>query len=440
MAIVARSSSQSTNHRRNCVQSQQFLLRASRKLARSLDYETTLQTVAHVSQPFVSDMCVVCMVAPDGQLKPGGVGHVNPSTESWFSELATYDAVRPPGFVIRAVRTRKPVLLPELSPAALDGIAHEEHVQNDPTLLVAVDGTAAKSGICMPMIARGNVLGVLSFMWRDGAAVQFDSQDLGLIQQLTRLCAQAVDNASLYQAAVEAARVHEESLATTSHELRTPLSEIKGFVTTLLRSDVDWDAETRQDFLREIERQADRLNALIGDLLDLSRWSSSGYINFERASTPTEMLVHTAVDRVRAHLSNSALEIDAGLAKLPPVWVDAKRIRQVLGNLVENATKYAPGSQIRISAGVAHSGTAVDMLVEDNGPGIPVEDLDRIFDRFYRGRAGRRSEVPGTGLGLAIARMIIEGHGGTIRAENRLGSGARFIVTLPVVPSTPPNP
>jgi signal transduction histidine kinase len=130
------------------------------------------------------------------------------------------------------------------------------------------------------------------------------------------------------------------------------------------------------------------------------------------------------------------VEIGSNLRRLPAVWVDARRIHQVITNLVENAFKYAPGSDIRLWGRVVDAGNTVEIAVEDDGPGIPVEDLEHIFDSYYRGATRERSEVPGTGLGLAIARTIVQGHGGRIRAENREGGGARFVVSLPCVAAT----
>jgi two-component system, OmpR family, sensor histidine kinase KdpD len=147
--------------------------------------------------------------------------------------------------------------------------------------------------------------------------------------------------------------VREEFLATTSHELRTPLSEIKGFVTTLLRTDVQWDEPTRKDFLRKIDSDADRLDALISDLLDMSQLVSGGAQNFERLPTAPAVLVSGGLDRVHGRLADAQVDIDPSIGTLPAVWVDARRIEQVFANLVENAIKFAPGSAIRISGSVA---------------------------------------------------------------------------------------
>jgi len=296
--------------------------------------------------------------------------------------------------------------------------------------MTAIRMLRARSAIAVPLVARERALGVLSLA-RLEASPAFVPEDLAMVQQLARQCALAVDNARLYRDAQDAVRVREEFLATTSHELRTPLSEIKGFVTTLLRTDVEWDEPTRRDFLREIDSEADRLDALISDLLDMSQLVSSGAQHFSRAPTPPAVLVSRGLDRVRGRLALSPVDIDSGLGTLPAVWVDARRIEQVFANLLENAIKYAPGSAIRIAGARADAGRMVDLWVEDEGPGIARDDLAHIFDTFYRGRSPERSDIPGTGLGLAIARTIVEGHGGRIRAENRPGGGARLVVSLP---------
>jgi signal transduction histidine kinase len=405
-----------------------FLLRVGEELANSLDYETTLQSVARQAVPVLADLCVVDLIGSDGRLRPVAAAHVDAVKQTWLRELALGD--ESPATVLRAFRTRQPLIVPEISDTVMNAIARQEHAPVSPRATTAMRVLRIKSAMSMPLVARDRVLGVLSLA-RLEASAPFSPEDLPLVQQLARQCALAVDNARLYREAQEAVRVREEFLATTSHELRTPLSEIKGFVTTLLRTDVEWDQPTRQDFLREIDNDADRLDALISDLLDMSRLVSGGSQNFERAPTAPAVLVSCGVDRVRGRLFNAVVEIDRGLGTLPAVWVDPRRIEQVFANLVENAIKYAPGSAIRISGAVADAGRMVDLWVEDEGPGIPADDLAHIFDRFYRGWSAERSDAPGTGLGLAIARTIVEGHGGQIRAENRPGGGARFVLSLP---------
>jgi signal transduction histidine kinase len=133
---------------------------------------------------------------------------------------------------------------------------------------------------------------------------------------------------------------------------------------------VEWDAATRQDFLREIERDADRLGALSLDLLDLSRLASGGKLHFLRSRTSPAVLVSGALDRLRVRLSNCRLDIDPTFGAPPAVYVKAGRIEQVITNLLDNATRYAPGSTIHVTGGVVDDAASVELVVEDDGPGI----------------------------------------------------------------------
>ena len=223
--------------------------------------------------------------------------------------------------------------------------------------------------------------------------------------------------------------MRDEFLAATSHELRTPLAHVKGFVSTLRQADVQWDEATRQDFLGEIEREADRLARLISNLLDISRIESGGLEHAERAPTAPRALVTGGLDRVRLLLGQRRVAVDVP-DDLPRVDVDSTQLEGVFANLLENAAKYTPPeSPLRVSGRPVEGG--VELRLEDRGPGIPPDDLERIFEKFVRGSTARAS-VPGTGLGLAICRGIVRANGGRIRAENRPTGGASFVVWPPL--------
>jgi K+-sensing histidine kinase KdpD len=231
----------------------------------------------------------------------------------------------------------------------------------------------------------------------------------------------------------QALGVRDEFLASASHELRTPLSHIKGFVSTLRQTDVEWEEATRQEFLSEIERETDRLAKLIGDLLDMSRLESGGPEKTERVLAAPADLVAAGLDRVRGLLEDHPLHIDIS-ASLPFILVDPTQLERVIANLVENAAKYSgPGATITITATV--DADELELRVADQGPGIPHQDLEHIFDRFVRLKTPGRT-VPGTGLGLAICRRLVEAHDGAIWAES-CPRGARFHVKLPLAAAQP---
>ncbi len=216
-------------------------------------------------------------------------------------------------------------------------------------------------------------------------------------------------------------------LNAVSHDLRTPLASILASAGSLRQDDVTWTPEDRSEFVETIEHEAERLNAIIGNLLDLSRMES-GILRPEKGWYDLGALVDDVLGRLRAVTARHRMLVDIP-EDLPPVELDYIEIDQVLSNLIENAVKYVPaGKEIEISA--RRVGSEIEVAVADRGPGIPPESLPRLFDAFYRAPDGHRS-VKGSGLGLAVAKGLVEAHGGRIRAENRSGEGARFVFTLP---------
>jgi two-component system sensor histidine kinase KdpD len=219
-------------------------------------------------------------------------------------------------------------------------------------------------------------------------------------------------------------------ISSVSHDLRTPLTSIKAAASSLLQEDVRWNDEERRSFVQAIEREADRLNRLVENLLDMSR-IESGTLRPEKEWYPIAELLHDILGRMQPLLQGREVLVHLP-DDLPPVELDYLMIDQVLTNLLENALRYTPpGSPIEISA----STTATELFVSvaDRGPGIPLSDRERIFDKFYR-VLGSTRETGGTGLGLAVCRGLVEAHQGRIWVENRAGGGAIFRFTLPLRP------
>lgn len=208
-------------------------------------------------------------------------------------------------------------------------------------------------------------------------------------------------------------RMKSSLIATVSHELRTPLASIKGYATTLLAEDVHWDPQSQDEFLNIISVEVDRLSDLVTNLLDMSR-IEAGNLTISRKECDLRALAENAGNQARPP-TNGRLQIDMP-AQLPTVNADPARIGAVLRNLIENATKYAdPDSQISVTAD--HLADRVIIRVKDEGPGIPEEHRDHIFDSFYRGENDLTRQVPGAGLGLAICQGFIRAHGGDIWLE-----------------------
>ncbi len=223
-------------------------------------------------------------------------------------------------------------------------------------------------------------------------------------------------------------------LSTVSHELRTPLATIKGYATTLLASDVEWDAQSQREFLQIISDEIDRLATLVSNLLDLSRLDG-GSLQIQRAFYPIDALLSEVATHQRRYLGDR-LQLHLP-ADLPALWIDRARLETVIRNLLDNAAKYAPPhTPIELSAEVQEEGVVIK--VRDYGPGVPGEQHQLIFERFYRGNGDEPHQVGGSGLGLAISKAFVEAHGGKIWVEDA-HPGAIFALSLPH-PSTTPHP
>jgi two-component system phosphate regulon sensor histidine kinase PhoR len=228
--------------------------------------------------------------------------------------------------------------------------------------------------------------------------------------------------------------VRQEFVANVSHELRTPLSLIKSATETLLDGGKD-DAAALSRFLQIIDKHANRLALLIDDLLLLSTLDSGG-LRLNRQPLQFRVTVQDAIDdlQARAHARDVTLEnlVPSSLV----VFADNDRMGQVVSNLIDNAIKYGrPGGKTTV-VGIHLDDSRLEISVADDGPGIPKDAQERIFERFYRVDKARSREQGGTGLGLAIVKHVIQAHGGEVRVESELGNGSKFIINLPAIPTS----
>jgi signal transduction histidine kinase len=231
-------------------------------------------------------------------------------------------------------------------------------------------------------------------------------------------------------------RMKDEFVLTASHELRSPLTSVQGFA-ELLMLEREKLSPKQAETVEVILDNTRHLVRLLNDLLDLAR-SDAGRLTIKPVPSDIGALVEDAVRTMRSQTETRHQALGQAVApNLPKVEVDPDRIRQVLVNLLTNAHEYSPErASIRVTAGRVD--TAVEITVSDDGPGIPTEQLQHIFDRFTRGDAGLTQHVGGTGLGLAISKSLVELHGGTISVESARGQGATFRVRLPASASENP--
>jgi len=223
-------------------------------------------------------------------------------------------------------------------------------------------------------------------------------------------------------------RLKSELLSNVSHELRSPLTSIKGIISSLLQKDVVWDDKTHEMMLTGIGEETDRLASLVTNLLNMSRLEA-GVWQPEKEHCYISDIINGALEQQRWIHKNHVFETDIA-PDLPEIYADYSQIRQVVSNLLENAAAHSEeGTQITVKA------KAVDGMlqvgVSDEGVGIPKKDLDKIFDKFYRGTQ-KRERPGGTGLGLAICQALVQAHGGQIWVESEVGHGSTFYFRLPI--------
>lgn len=248
----------------------------------------------------------------------------------------------------------------------------------------------------------------------------------------------AIDRARLMEEATRAAALAQADqlksvlLAAVSHDLRTPLASIKASATSLLQTDVQWDAETQREFLTAIDEETDRLTRLVSNLLDLTR-IQGGALKPEMEPYDIEEVIGRVVDRLTPLLPTHTITMEIA-PDLPILCFDFVEIGQVLGNLIENAGKYSEaGTPIAVRAW--QDGEIVAVAVTDRGFGIAAGDVGQVFNTFYRVQRDTRSRrIRGTGIGLAICKGFVEAHGGTITVASTIGQGSTFTFTLPIPP------
>jgi two-component system sensor histidine kinase KdpD len=279
--------------------------------------------------------------------------------------------------------------------------------------------------------ARGTV-GVLG-VWPAEAGRYLTPEQRRLLEAFASLAAVAIERVHLAEAAgqvqlLEATEKLQSALLNSiSHDLRTPLVSITGALSTLQEDDVRLDGEARRILVDTAAEEAARLNRLVGNLLDMTRLEA-GAIKVKRELRDVQDVIGAALHQVGERLGNRPVEIDIP-ADLPLVPLDFVLVVHVLVNLIDNALKYSPpGSPIQICTRPSDGEVAIE--VADQGIGIPAEDLERVFQKFYR--VQRPDNVTGTGLGLSISKGLVEAHGGRIWAQNRPGGGAVITVALPL--------
>jgi PAS domain S-box-containing protein len=440
--------------RKRAEDAQRFLAEASGLLASSLDYETTLASVAKLAVPNLADWCVVHIIGDNGRLRQLAVVHTDLAKEEAARKHQERYPVDPDAAigVPNVLRTGRAEFYPLVNQERLALLAQNEEVA---AVLRRLD---LKSCMIVPLVARNRTLGTITLATAESNRY-YDVNDLTLAEDLAHRIALAVDNAGLYREAQDAVTAREDALrirdellrrehvareeaetanrskdeflATVSHELRTPLNAILGWAHMLRANKLDQTTQTRA--LETIERNAISQAQLIEDILDVSR-IVTGKLRLDVRPVELAAVIDAAIDAVRPAADAKGIRIDTILdPRAGPVSGDPNRLQQIVWNLVSNAVKFT-GKGGRVQVQLQRVGSYDEIVVSDTGQGISAEFLPYVFDRFRQADATSTRRHGGLGLGLAIVRHLVEMHGGTADANSPgEGMGATFIVKLPLI-------
>jgi PAS domain S-box-containing protein len=399
---------------------ERLLAGVGRVVAASLTPEEALGDLAEALTKDFSDYCMIHLLDEAGRVRSAGAAHADPERRPHVERLAGMWTPRLPDVeeIRRIVRAGEPILVADIPPGLLERAGA---VAEYGELLQALGPV---SFMVLPLRARERVLGALSLTATVDSGRRYAEADLRVAEEVAERIALGLDTLHLLREARRSAAARDEMLAVVSHDLRTPLQAVLAAARVLREPGLDADARRRQ--LEGIERAGTMMRRLTSDLLDVARIEGAAF-TLDAEPLPVAPFVDEVAARHRDAFEARGVRLRAAVSGDPPaVLADRWRLFQLFGNLLDNALKLSPpDSEVALEA--EPLGDRVVFRVCDQGPGIPEEDLPRIFDRFFRREGGRA----GAGLGLAIARGIADAHGGSIDVTSRPGAGATFQVALP---------
>jgi PAS domain S-box-containing protein len=403
-----------------------FLAAASELLASSLEYETTLASVARLMVPHLADWCAVDILDEDRTIKRLAVAHQDESKVELARELEQRypQQMSDHEGLAKVIRTGQSEIYEEIPDSMLlMGARDAEHLR-------ILRELGLKSAMVVPLLVHERVLGAITFVYSESNR-RYEQADLAFAEDLARRAAMGVENSRLYREAQVASRMKDEFLALVSHELRTPLTAVLGWGRMLHAGELD--EETSKRAREIIMRNAETQRQLIEDLLDVSR-IITGKLRLDVRALELAPVIKAAVDAVRPAAEAKGIKLhmvlDSGSGHIAG---DADRLQQVVWNLLANAIKFTPKDghvEVRLERINSH----IELSVSDTGHGISQEFLPYVFDRFRQADPSMTRVYGGLGLGLAIVRHLVELHGGTVEVFSEgEGRGAKFTVQLPLM-------
>lgn len=419
---IARIAAETAERRSN------FLAEASRVLASSLDYRTTLTSVAQLAVPTLADCCIVDVIENNSVAFTNPViAASEPQKEALVRELRQHYPIPVDADygLPKVLRTGKPELVTDILESSLQKNTWNQEYLN----LLQV-----KSYMVVPLLVRKRKLGTIVFASAQEGRY-YTIVDLAMAEEVAQRAASAIENAQLYRQAQEANRIKDEFLAIVSHELRTPLNSMLGWVQVIRNRKLD-EAVTSKA-LETIERNAKLQRKLIEDILDISR-IVQGKIRLNLHKVDLVIVINAAIEAVYPTSEIKDIRVESKLdSSVGEVMGDAERLQQIVWNLLSNAVKFTPsGGRVEVCLEQVNSNAKIS--VSDTGKGINADFLPYIFERFRQADSTTTRADSGLGLGLAIVNHLVEMHSGTVHAFSEgEGRGATFTVLLPLIEAQP---
>ena len=404
--------------RKRAHETQKFLAESGEILASSLGPDDTLRNVTRIVVPRLANACII-NVYRDGAFERASVAHED---EAYGVELESMRREHPVDAagthpVAEVIRSLAPLVLSTADDNVID--------RNHPDLM-DIFHVAPSDAIILPLTARDRLLGVLGLYRREGA---YDSYDLFLAQEIGRRAAIAMDNARLHELVHAGVRARDDMIGIVSHDLRNPVNAVKMLTGVMLDTKRDEALPPEMtEYATVIRQAAEQMDALISDLLDVTR-VEAGRLKVNASASNTEELLSDALRTLAPVAAEKSISLRLTAPDdIPDVFADGERVTQAISNLVGNAIKFSPSGE-EIVVRVAVLEREVLFSISDKGSGMTPEQLSHAFDRFWQ---SSRTDRQGAGLGLAITKGIVDAHGGRIWAESKPDVGSTFYFTLPI--------
>jgi PAS domain S-box-containing protein len=398
---------------------QSFLADAGEQLAATFDMGDTLARIASLAVPALADGCII-ESRVEGGYHADATAHLDPMVAKVLLRLEQVASRNPPDEhpLRQILRNPEAILIPN------DATARMLAINPHPEYRSAIEALNARAALFIPMVARGQLIGVLTLF---RAERTFDSDDISFAEDFSRLIALAVDNARLHTVLKRNLRSRDEMIGIVSHDLRNPVAAVKMLSRAMLTTNSDSTPPVMEN-IQLMSEAADQMDALIRDLLDVSRLDS-GNLRLQLEPVDPMLLVRDSIRTLAPLAAAKHIDLANNMSgDFPRVMADVDRVQQVLSNLVGNALKFTPsGGRIEIFARAQARELVIS--VSDNGKGIATDQLPHVFERYWQ---SSRTDKHGAGLGLPIAKGIVEAHGGRIWIDSALGTGTTASFTLPL--------